>query len=156
LIRALILLSVLTCALPATAVDLTGQATVIDGDTLDIRGQRIQLYGIGAPESGQMCKTAAGADYRCGQISAFTLTNFIARRLVRRSQRDADRYGRIFAVCYAGAINLGAAMVANGWALAYREYSTDYVGEEQEAREARRGVWRGVFGPPWEWRKGDR
>jgi endonuclease YncB( thermonuclease family) len=47
-------------------------------------------------------------------------------------------------------------MVLNGWALAYRRYSTDYVVEELTARKARRGIWRGEFVPPWEWRKGKR
>jgi hypothetical protein len=47
-------------------------------------------------------------------------------------------------------------MVFNGWALAYRKYSTDYVGQEQAAQEARRGIWRGQFVLPWEWRRGKR
>ena len=43
-------------------------------------------------------------------------------------------------------------MVLAGWALAYRQYSTDYVDAEAEARKARRGLWRGTFAKPWEWR----
>ena len=39
-------------------------------------------------------------------------------------------------------------------ALAYRRYSTDYVGQEQAAREAKRGLWLGEFVKPWQWRKG--
>ena len=40
----------------AVAQSLTGTASVIDGDTIEIRGQRIRLHGIDAPESGQSCK----------------------------------------------------------------------------------------------------
>jgi endonuclease YncB( thermonuclease family) len=35
--------------------DLIGQATVVDGDTIEIHGNRIRLWGIDAPESTQFC-----------------------------------------------------------------------------------------------------
>ncbi len=52
--------------------------------------------------------------------------------------------------------DMGAWMVANGLALAYRRYSLDYVDEEAEAYAARRGIWAGQFVKPWEWRRGKR
>ena len=44
-------------------------------------------------------------------------------------------------------------MVADGWAMAYREYSLDYVPQEDDARSAKRGIWQTEFVPPWDWRK---
>jgi endonuclease YncB( thermonuclease family) len=40
----------------ALADDLIGQASVIDGDTLEIHGSRIRLWGIDAPESSNLPK----------------------------------------------------------------------------------------------------
>ena len=71
-------------------------------------------------------------------------------------QKDQDRYGRIVAVCRVGEEDLNAWLVAEGWALAYRQYSKAYIAEEEAASAARKGIWRGTFVPPWEWRQGKR
>ena len=46
--------------------------------------------------------------------------------------------------------------VWQGWAVAYRRFSTDYVLHEDIARKAQRGVWRGKFQMPWDWRSASR
>jgi hypothetical protein len=53
-------------AFGAFADDLVGQASVIDGDTLEIHGTRIRLSGIDAPESTQLCRGDDSLQYRCG------------------------------------------------------------------------------------------
>ncbi len=67
-----------------------------------------------------------------------------------------DRYERMVARCAVAGENLEKWMVANGWAIAYRRYSLDYVDAEAEAQAARRGLWAGEFVKPWEWRRGKR
>ena len=65
-----------------------------------------------------------------------------------------DPDGALVAVCYLGSIggpNLNAWLVANGWALAYRPESEAYVAQEEGARHAGRGLWRGDFVEPWLW-----
>ena len=57
------------------------------------------------------------------------------------------------AVCYVGSLNINEQMVVDGWALAYRRYSMDYVRAEKFAKSRREGMWRGEFVPPWEWRQ---
>ena len=130
---------------------LSGRASVIDGDTIEIHGTRIRLFGIDAPESSQSC-TARGKAYRCGQQAAFALSSKIGTQAVECQPKDQDRYGSIVAVCRVGGEDINAWMVAQGWALAYRYYSSDYVSQEQDASRSKIGVWQGSFEPPWNWR----
>src|ERR1700716_970948 len=70
------------CASPAFADNLIGQASIIDGDTLEIHGTRIRVWGIDAPESSQLCRNDESLQYRCGAKAANELDAFIARRPV--------------------------------------------------------------------------
>ena len=137
------------------AQNLAGTASVIDGDTLEIHGQRIRLHGIDAPESGQTCITN-GSNFRCGQQAALELSNKIERATINCQSTDVDRYGRIVAKCYRGQEDLNAWMVSQGWAIAYRQYSLDYVANEDKARALKKGIWAGQFVVPSQWRKGSR
>ena len=134
---------------------LSGSARVVDGDTLEIRGTRVRLHGIDAPESGQSCR-AGGRRWHCGREATRALSGRLGGRTVACEERDRDRYGRVFAVCRAGNGNVNAWMAAEGWAFAYRKYSRSYVAEEAAAKAARRGIWRGDVVAPWDWRKGKR
>lgn len=155
-LHARVALALILLATPAAAETIAGTASVIDGDTLEVRGKRIRLHGIDAPESAQLCQDASGKDWRCGQRAANALSDRIARRPVSCEVKDTDRYGRSVAACSAGGENLNAWMAANGWAMAYRQYSKDYVDAEAAARAARIGIWAGTFQPPWDWRKDKR
>jgi endonuclease YncB( thermonuclease family) len=155
LIDKAIAVSLLLLATPVAAGDLVGQATVIDGDTLEIRGQRIRLHGVDAPESRQLCQKSR-RNYRCGQQAARALDARIGGRPVRCEERGTDRYGRIVAECYVGDVSLNAWLVRQGHAVAYREYSKDHIAEEAAAQTARRGIWAGTFQMPWDWRAAQR
>ena len=140
---------------PATYAQLSGPASVTDGDSLKVSGHRVRLHGIDAPESAQTCR-ADGKPWSCGTAATSALRKRLAGRPVACEERDRDRYGRIVAICRIAGKDVNAWMVAQGWALAYRKYSTDYVPQERAAKAARRGLWRGAFVPPWDWRRGKR
>ncbi len=141
-------------ATPALA-DVAGVASVIDGDTIEVHGQRIRLHGIDAPESRQLCRLD-GKPWQCGKDAANALAEKIARRPVTCEDLGRDRYKRIIAKCSVAGEDLGEWLVTNGWAVAYYLYSYEYSRAEHRAKSARRGIWAGQFVEPWEWRRGKR
>lgn len=149
-------LGVLLLTTPALAEPIVGRATVIDGDTLEVRGTRIRLHGIDAPESGQTCKDGDGKTYRCGHTAALALAGRIGQRLVTCEPRETDQYGRVVAVCRTSAGDLNAWMAGEGHAVAYRRYAEDYANAELTAKALRRGIWAGTFEEPSAWRRAKR
>ncbi|MBW0159629.1 thermonuclease family protein [Sinorhodobacter sp. B57] len=138
----------------ATAQTIAGTASVIDGDTIEIHGQRIRLHAIDAIESRQRCLLLDGRTWNCGRDSARALAEKIGRASVSCRVKGIDRYQRYVAVCTQKGEDLNAWMVLNGWAVAYRRYGMDYVNEEARARKAKTGIWGGKFVMPWDWRRG--
>ncbi|MES1197354.1 MAG: thermonuclease family protein [Pseudomonadota bacterium] len=137
-------------SLAATHGELRGAARIIDGDTFDLAGARIRLWGVDAPERRQRCE--AGEP---GPLATAALAQIIAGRDVSCTPRDTDRYGRTVAACRAGGRDLGADMVSEGWAWDYTHYSGGhYRAEERSARDAGRGVWAMGCAPAWQWRHG--
>ena len=147
-------MAAVTTALLFLAMELTGRPSVIDGDTIEIAGERIRLHGIDAPESGQFCEGSSGQTTRCGQQAALALDEMIAGRIVTCVGSNRDQYGRTIAVCSVNEIELNEAMVQTGHALAFRRYSSDYIAAEEDARLNRVGIWEGRFVEPWNWRRG--
>jgi endonuclease YncB( thermonuclease family) len=131
---------------------LTGPAKVIDGDTIVVADELVRLHGIDAPELDQTFWWR-GRYLSCGTMALAALEALTAGVSLRCEIVERDRHGRLVAKCYSpNGIDIGRRLVSAGWALAYRHYSTDYVDAEDEARKARRGMWRGKFMKPWEWR----
>lgn len=144
-------LALIITTAPALAMEVQGRASIIDGDSLEIRGVQIRLDGIDAPEGSQTC-TLNGQRWRCGRDAAFALADRSGTLPVRCIGDSVDRYGRLLATCYAGGENLNGWLVREGWAVAYRRFSTAYVAHENIARTERRGLWAGEFMMPWRWR----
>lgn len=129
---------------------------ISDGDTIKFHGERIRLNGIDAFESKQSCRDAEGKGYFCGFHFTLALAGKIGAGAVECRRTGTDQYKRPVAVCYLGDIDLNAWMIENGFALAFRRYSKDYIRQEDAARTAKAGAWQGTFVAPWEWRKQQR
>lgn len=133
---------------------LAGRARVVDGDSLDVAGERIRLYGIDAPEYRQSCNDLAGRPYACGRDASRALAALIAGRQVACTRVDHDRYGRDVAICMVDGRDLGEVMVRAGHAVDYAQHSRGrYAAAEREARAAKRGMWAGSFEDPAAWRR---
>jgi len=146
---ALVLAVGLVVPLLAHASDpITGRASVIDGDTIDIHGTRIRVHGIDAPESHQT--RLKGNEVV--KDAAFALSGFLGARTVSCVPLVLDRHGRVVARCEVGGEDIEAWMVRNGHAVAYRRYSEDYLADEDAAKGAKRGIWRTQFQMPWDHR----
>lgn len=137
----------------AVTEQIAGGARIVDGDTVKIGTVRVRLSGIDAPEHRQFCRKPNGEKWPCGQAATDALQAKIGGHPITCSPRDTDRYGRTVAVCYLDGVDLNAWMVENGWAVAYRQFSGDYVGAEEKASAAHVGIWSGSFQNPADWRR---
>ena len=123
-------------------IEIRGSAPrIVDADTLEVAGQRVRLQGIDAPESAQACRQATGQRYRCGESAIQALRARIGTGAVTCTIEGRDRYNRALGICYtADGTDLNGWLVRQGYALAYRRYSTKYVPEENQAKAARAGI----------------
>lgn len=134
---------------------VAGVASVIDGDTIELHGQRVRFNGIDAPESRQYCDDAKGFEYPCGRRSTEALVSFLAASSpVQCSFVTWDRYGRFVGDCTrADGISVAAWMVEHGQALDWPKYSNGaYAGQQANAKALKTGLWGGKFQAPWDWR----
>ncbi len=130
-----------------------GVTRVINGDTLEMRGRYIKIYGIDAPESNQTCADGKGRAYRCGQEAARWLKSWISGHELECHVLKQDSKGNMVATCALGQYDIGAALVNAGWAVADPRQSGIYLPYEQQARDNGRGLWQGQFYKPWDWRE---
>lgn len=150
-------LAAILLASPATATDIVGRASVIDGDTIEIHGTRIRLWGIDAPEHDQLCRGSDSELYRCGQQAATALAGllYVVPRPVDCTSKGEDQYGRTVATCTVGqpGPDIGHWLVSNGHAVDWPRYSRgEYQQAQREAQNSARGIWTGSFVMPWLYR----
>ena len=135
-----------------SALALADAARVIDGDTLEWKGERIRLMGFDAPEMKQTCERD-GVTWLCGKEARKALVEWIGGRDVKCVGDERDKYDRLLAHCSVDGHDVGEWMVSRGLAVAYYQYSYEYQRAEHQAKSAKLGMWAGEFQKPWDWRK---
>lgn len=134
-------LALLLLAPPVLASDqITGPMRVIDGDTIEVAGQRLRLHGIDAPEHNQMCGGGGAPLWPCGSWATGEVRARYNGKAVDCEALETDRYGRTVARCFVNGEDMGSALVQSGLAFAYLKYSLDYVGDERDAAQFGRGL----------------
>lgn len=128
--------------------------SVADGDTMTVMTQKgarekVRLYGIDCPESGQ----SFGDD-----AAAFT-SSLVLWSEVELLEQNRDQYGRsVCVVMLADGRSLNETLLSEGLAMVYDQYCktprcVEYRRLESEARGLKKGIWRAKSPlPPWEWR----
>ncbi len=151
--RYLIAALVLLLSVSAAAQEIIGHARVIEGDILDIGGQRIRLHGIDAAEREQICLDGNVDYWGCGEAATEKLRQLVAGKPVKCIPITRDRYGRHVAKCFVDRRDICKQMVRSGLAVAYRQFSKEYDADEKAARAQGAGLWSDENMMPEEWRR---
>jgi endonuclease YncB( thermonuclease family) len=125
---------------------------VIDGDTIHIGKLKYRFFGIDAPETKQICEKD-NVEIKCGVIAKNALKKKIGDKIPECVLKDKDRYQRLVAECFIGKESLSKFMVREGYAVAYTQYSKDFIEDEKYAKENKLGIWSMSFQMPSEYRK---
>jgi endonuclease YncB( thermonuclease family) len=156
--KALAVVASLAVAAPLSIADADGlpvyrgSAQVIGPAMLNLDGKRVLLWGVDAPVRGQPCY-AADKTWDCATASAKTLLNLVGDQEIVCETRRVDQFGRIFAVCKAGEVDINRALVEAGMAVTLPKETTDYLAAEAAAKAKGIGVWRGPFTAPADYRE---
>ena len=130
---------------------------VVDGDTIDLNGEKIRFSGIDAPESNYRGKEQTclinEAIIHCGELSKeFLIKKIGTNKVTCKREKEPDQYNRILAECFVNGESLSKVLVRNGYAFAYRKYSTKFIKDEEFAKANRLGMWAMTFQYPWDFR----
>jgi micrococcal nuclease len=121
-------------------------ARVIDGDTIVLsNGEKVRLIGVDTPETKHPQKPE---EYYCKEATAFT-ERMVNGKVVKLKHdvQQRDKYGRLLAYVYLmDGTFLNAEIIKQGYGHVYTKAPFKYLGQfrqyEQEAREAKRGLWK--------------
>jgi endonuclease YncB( thermonuclease family) len=154
LMRALILILAILSARPGWA---TG-TIVRDGDTIQLADVTYRLNGVDAPELDQMCIDDHADAWACGVEARDQLSRLIGSRQVRCDDLGSGPYKRRhIGICTVEgeSASLNQLLVRQGFALNLEPYARGRFREDEaDAKDNRRGLWKGCFVAPQEFRQG--
>jgi endonuclease YncB( thermonuclease family) len=153
-----LMFAVLVLFLPASS-SRAADATVKDGATLQLAGVTYRLDGVDAPEFDQICLDDHADPWTCGVEARDQLAKLIGARGVHCDDLGADKIipKRRAGLCTVDGetTSLNQLMVRQGLALNSEPSAKEsFKDDETAARNDRRGLWRGCFVAPQEFRRG--
>jgi endonuclease YncB( thermonuclease family) len=134
-------------------VHAAGAISVVDGDTLQIGDKVVNLYGIDAPELGQLCFHDGGWN-KCGQAAAFELKKLIEFDAPPECTPAPQNQNQV--VCRASGRDVALVLLHAGYVVAATESGEIYRLAEKSAKEGKLGLWHMALVSPWDWRHGRR
>ncbi|MEO9467609.1 thermonuclease family protein [Parasphingorhabdus sp.] len=137
-------------------VEINGKrATIIDGDSFKAADEEFRIYGIDAPEYRQTCSDSNGTAWTCGKFARTGLEEMLRTGAWACTVRARDRFGRNIVICAdENRRDLGSTLVRQGFAVSGLNFDEAiYASEEDQAKNVRKGIWRGAFVRPEVWRK---
>jgi endonuclease YncB( thermonuclease family) len=137
---------------PALGSEVKAVPDIVDADTIWAGTTKVRLSGIDAPETDQICLDAAGKTWDCGIEARNKLRAHAGTQAWTCELKGLDLYKRALGDCKVAGEDVSRWLVRNGWALAFRKYSTVYVADEEYAQQRKLGLWSGAFIAPWDWR----
>ena len=132
---------------------------IVDGDTINLNGEKIRFSGIDAPESNYKGKEQTclinETIIKCGKLSKeFLIKKIGTNKVTCKREEKPDQYNRILAECFVNGESLSKILVKNGYAFDYARYSKKKYAQDQEyAKTNKLGLWSMTFELPWSWRK---
>ena len=150
----IVVLSFLTCN-----IGIADSLRVVDGDTIDLNGEKIRFSGIDAPESNYKGKEQTclinETIIKCGKLSKeFLIKKIGTNKVTCKREEKPDQYNRILAECFVNGESLSKILVKNGYAFDYARYSKKKYAQDQEyAKTNKLGLWSMTFDFPWDFRK---
>jgi endonuclease YncB( thermonuclease family) len=152
--RALILILVIFSASPGWAAGMI----VRDGDTIQLADVTYRLDGVDAPELDQMCIDDHADPWACGVEARNRLSRLIGDRQVRCDDLGLGPYKkRHIGICTVEgeSASLNQLLVRQGFALNFEPSARGRFREDEAgAKDNRRGLWKGCFVAPQEFRQG--
>jgi len=144
----------------ASAETIAGRASVIDGDTLEIHGERIRILDVDAPERGQLCfkklQSIEEGAWPCGLQAALALSDWIGEQTVTcetTTQETTELSKTWLARCSVAGQDVAEWLAASGWAVPARKCKCNAIRDAaHNARAAQLAIWTSAFTMPWDWR----
>jgi endonuclease YncB( thermonuclease family) len=150
---------ILILAISATSPSLAANPAVRDGGTISVGGITYRLDGIDAPAYDQFCIDDHADSWACGVEARDQLTTLIGDRELHCDDLGPDNAYKNWhlgtCTVKGEATSLNEFMVKRGFAMNSATAGKSRFGEDEtDAKNNRRGLWRGCFVAPHEFRTG--